>query len=42
MPNNIDDNDEIANLNAEEDSEIDDTKPITYMGILCDCTVQLC
>ena len=42
MPNNIDENDEIVNLNIEENSEIDDTKPISYMGILCNCTVQLC
>ena len=42
MPNSIDDNDEIAKLNIEENREVDNRKPLTYMEILCDYTVQLC
>ena len=42
MQNSIDENDEIAKLNIEENHEVDKRKPLTYMGILCDYTVQLC
>ena len=41
IPHDVDKNDETNELNQGENSEAENTKPITYFGILSDSTVQL-